>query len=123
MEHQPQYPSCPYTQKCDENGHEVDPYAKPGDPVSFCQCAKGTAKYMESIGTSHEVAIKVAAIHVALEIRQYGFDGHDAAFDDFQDKFINSGWSNDEQEYAAWVQDNDPAVQWALDFASLRQYL
>lgn len=110
------YPGCPFQEQCNAQG------IPSGENEGYCECPRGTIRYMESTGASHEVAVSVAAIHVALEIRQHGFDGHDEAFQEFNEKFINNGWSNDGKEYTTWVQENQPAVQWALDFAGLREF-
>ena len=111
-----EYPPCPFDQACNALGHSPD-------DEGYCPCPRGTMRYMESTGASHAVSVQVAAIHVALETRQYGFDGHDAAFKEFNNKFIENGWSNEGAKYTTWVEANQPAVQWALDFANLRSYL
>jgi len=80
-------------------------------------------RYVESTGASHDIAVKVAAMYYTIEIRQYGFEDHDSSFEDFSEKFVNNGYSNDGQAYTTWVSDHEPAVDWALDFANLWGYL
>lgn len=88
-----------------------------------CDCARVDIIHYDLIGCPHDVSVGMAAIGQATQIRQYGFEGHDASFDDFQEKFVETNYPDDPSLYIKWVAENQPAVQWAIDFADLRQYL
>lgn len=111
---------------------EANPSAYPPcDLCEFglgCDCARSTILYLEDLGADHNTAVSIAAIDQATMIRQYDFDDHDDSFEDYQKQFVEAeGETLDNQtmadNYAKWVAENQPAVQWAIDFADLRSYL
>jgi hypothetical protein len=101
------YPPCPFDAHWDLS----------------CDCARVDIIHYDRIGCPHDVSVSMAAIGQVTQIRQYGFEGHDSSFDDFQDKFVETNYPDDPALYVKWVAENQPAVQWALDFANLRSYL
>lgn len=105
------------------SGHKY-PDCQFGDQWELsCDCARSDILGYELIGCPHNVAVGLAGIGQALMIRQYGFDGHDDSFDSFDTQFVETNYPNDPQLYIQWVAENQPAVQWAIDFADLRPYL
>ena len=62
-------------------------------------------------------ALKLAAVYCALEIRQYGFDGHDAAFTSFDSQVTQS--MGGPAEVRAWIDAHPEAVAWALEFSGI----
>lgn len=93
-----------------------------------CDCTRADIIYLNMMGVPQAVSVSIAAIDHAFMIRQYSFDGHDDAFDDFATKFQDRegpypGDAAMVQQYTTWVQENQPAVQWAIDFANLGDYI
>lgn len=93
-----------------------------------CDCPRSEIIYLNIMGVPQAVSVSIAAIGYTTQIRQYGFEGHDASFDSFQDNFVgmDGPYPGDPEmvkRYTAWVAENQPAVQWAIDFSDLRDYL
>jgi len=93
-----------------------------------CECPRAEIIYLNMMGAPQDVSVSVAAIGYATQIRQYGFEGRDVSFESFQAHFmdVEGSYPGDEEmvrQYTAWVQEHQSAVQWAIDFCNLRDYV
>lgn len=62
-------------------------------------------------------AHKLGAVYCVLEIRQYDFGYHNAAFQEFDDQVtsVDAGPA----EIKAWIDTHPEAVAWALEFSDI----